>query len=289
MIDMQSDIVLRAAQAADAWDLAGLRFASLVEMGLCTPPERERFLPRAASELFELLSQDRMAAWILIVDGVPAGCACTLFWNRLPYPSSSLHAEIAGVYVDPVAAPSRLCHRARAGSRSERARSRRSQDHAQSNRGRTFDLRKSGIQQRNAHGNSRGVIPRVVEGQEIMVAPFVRLDHLQLAIPAGGEGRARTFYVDIVGLEEMPKPAELKKRGGLWLRSGEIKVHLGVDKEFAPATKAHPAFRCADYDGCSNVLRHAPSPSCTTSSPSKAKRHCYVLDPFGNRIELIEN
>jgi GNAT superfamily N-acetyltransferase len=101
VIDMQSKIVLRAAQAADAWDLAGLRFASLLEMGLCTPPERDRFLPRAASELFELLSHDRMAAWLLLEDGVLSGCACVLFWNRLPYPSSSLHAEVAGVYVAP--------------------------------------------------------------------------------------------------------------------------------------------------------------------------------------------
>lgn len=119
--------------------------------------------------------------------------------------------------------------------------------------------------------------------------PFVRLDHLQLAIPAGGEGRARTFYVDIVGLEEMPKPAELKKRGGLWLRSGEIKVHLGVDREFQPATKAHPAFRCSDYDG---LLKRFESRSVAVvhdEQPFEGKRHCYVLDPFGNRIELIEN
>lgn len=101
MIDMQSKIVLRAAQAADAWDLASLRFASLVEMGLANPPQRDRFLSRAASELFEMLSQDRMAAWILTEDGVPSGCACAVFWNRLPYPTSSLHAEIAGVYVTP--------------------------------------------------------------------------------------------------------------------------------------------------------------------------------------------
>lgn len=101
MIPTQSNIVLRQAQAADAWDLAGLRFASLVEMGLSKPPERERFLPRAAGELFELFAQDRIAAWLLLDDGVPRGCACTLFWNRLPYPSSSLHAEIGGVYVAP--------------------------------------------------------------------------------------------------------------------------------------------------------------------------------------------
>lgn len=101
VIQTQSKIVLRQAQAADAWDLAGLRFASLLEMGLCAPVERERFLPRAASEFFELFAQDRIAAWLLLDDGAPSGCACTLFWSRLPYPSSSLHAEIAGVYVAP--------------------------------------------------------------------------------------------------------------------------------------------------------------------------------------------
>jgi catechol 2,3-dioxygenase-like lactoylglutathione lyase family enzyme len=120
-------------------------------------------------------------------------------------------------------------------------------------------------------------------------APFVRLDHLQLAIPAGGERRARTFYVDIVGLEEIPKPEELKKRGGLWLRSGEINVHLGVDNDFQPATKAHPAFRCSNYDG---LLKRFESRSIAVvhdEQPFEGKRHCYVLDPFGNRIELIEN
>ena len=101
MIQRHAKIMLRQAQAADAWDLAGLRFASLVEMSLSSPSERERFLPRAAGEFFELFAQDRMAAWLLLDDGLPCGCACTLFWSRLPYPSSSLHAEIAGVYVAP--------------------------------------------------------------------------------------------------------------------------------------------------------------------------------------------
>ncbi|MGH7716771.1 MAG: VOC family protein [Vulcanimicrobiaceae bacterium] len=119
--------------------------------------------------------------------------------------------------------------------------------------------------------------------------PFVRLDHLQLAIPADGERRARTFYVDIIGLQETPKPEELAKRGGLWLRSGEIRVHLGIDTDFQPATKAHPAFRCADYDGL--LARFATRSIAVVHDelPFDGKRHCYVLDPFGNRIELIEN
>ena len=40
------------------------------------------------------------------------------------------------------------------------------------------------------------------------------IDHVQLAIPAGGENAARAFYRDLLGLVEQPKPPELAKRGG---------------------------------------------------------------------------
>lgn len=94
-------IALRQAQAADAWDLARLRFESLVEMGLLDPRERDGFVRRAAAELFQHFKEERIVAWLLLCDDVPCGCACALFWRRLPYPQSSLHAEIAGVYVVP--------------------------------------------------------------------------------------------------------------------------------------------------------------------------------------------
>ena len=73
------------------------------------------------------------------------------------------------------------------------------------------------------------------------------LDHVQLAMPAGGENAARSFYGELLGLEELAKPTELAKRGGAWFRSGTVNIHLGVDPAFAPAKKAHPALRCADY------------------------------------------
>lgn len=97
----EAKIALRQAQAADAWDLARLRFESLVEMGLIEPRERDGFVRRAAGELFQHFKEERIVAWLLVVDDVPCGCACALFWRRLPYPGSSLHAEIAGVYVVP--------------------------------------------------------------------------------------------------------------------------------------------------------------------------------------------
>ena len=75
---------------------------------------------------------------------------------------------------------------------------------------------------------------------------LLRLDHVQLAMPKGGEAQAREFYQDVLGLNEVEKPSNLRKRGGCWFESQEIKVHLGVETDFHPARKAHPAFLVRD-------------------------------------------
>lgn len=113
------------------------------------------------------------------------------------------------------------------------------------------------------------------------------LDHVQLAMPAGEEDRARDFYVGLLGLQEVAKPAELADRGGCWFRSEEVDVHLGVDTDFKPAKKAHPAFRCTDYDGFIKRLSDLGVRVAPGEVPFGGKAHCYVADPFGNRIELI--
>jgi catechol 2,3-dioxygenase-like lactoylglutathione lyase family enzyme len=114
-----------------------------------------------------------------------------------------------------------------------------------------------------------------------------RLDHVQVAIPRGGEDRARSFYIDVLGFDELPKPAELAVRGGAWFRSGTITLHLGVDEPFTPATKAHPAFRCDDYV---EILERCIARGISVVAdplPYEGRPHSYVSDPFGNRIELI--
>ncbi len=110
---------------------------------------------------------------------------------------------------------------------------------------------------------------------------------MQIAIPPGSEDRARAFYVELLGFDEIPKPFELAGRGGLWLRSGEANLHLGVDRDFGPARKAHPAFACARYD---TVLQQLESRGVIVNRDEnqfEGRAHCYVIDPFGNRIELI--
>jgi predicted enzyme related to lactoylglutathione lyase len=87
-------------------------------------------------------------------------------------------------------------------------------------------------------------------------------------------------------MTEIPKPPELAKRGGCWFASASVQVHLGVEAEFRPAKKAHPAFRCADYDAMITRLQAADIEA-TEAADIPEVRRCHVHDPFGNRIELI--
>ena len=116
--------------------------------------------------------------------------------------------------------------------------------------------------------------------------PFTAIDHVQLAMPAGEEDRARGFYRGLLGMTELPKPPELAKRGGCWFGSGGVQIHLGVEQDFRPAKKAHPALRCRDYDGLTSRLREA-GVEVRDDDKIPGVRRSHVSDPFGNRIELI--
>jgi catechol 2,3-dioxygenase-like lactoylglutathione lyase family enzyme len=118
-------------------------------------------------------------------------------------------------------------------------------------------------------------------------ALLTSIDHVQLAMPASGEETARRFYVDVLGMIELPKPSELAKRGGCWFQSGAVQLHLGVENDFRPAKKAHPAFRCGDYAALVARLRDS---GIEVNEPNDIPgvRRCHIHDPFGNRIELLE-
>src|SRR5579864_6756845 len=113
------------------------------------------------------------------------------------------------------------------------------------------------------------------------------LDHIQLAMPAGQEALAREFYSGILGLSEIPKPANLAKRGGAWFEGGNLRVHLGVEADFRPAKKAHPAFLVKRLDALTLRLQQAGI-AVVTDEPLEGYKRIYVSDPFGNRIELLE-
>lgn len=117
--------------------------------------------------------------------------------------------------------------------------------------------------------------------------PFNSIDHVQLAMPEGAEETARRFYAALLGMRELPKPPELAKRGGCWFESGAVQLHLGVEKDFRPAKKAHPALTCDDYEGLILKLRSAGA-EVNEVDDIPGVRRSHVYDPFGNRIELID-
>jgi catechol 2,3-dioxygenase-like lactoylglutathione lyase family enzyme len=113
------------------------------------------------------------------------------------------------------------------------------------------------------------------------------IDHVQLAMPVGGESDAVAFYETILGARQVPKPDDLAQRGGCWFETASVKVHLGVEPDFRPARKAHPAFIVDNLDELVQTL--------TTSGHRLEKAEAlqghdriYVDDPFGNRIELLQ-
>lgn len=116
---------------------------------------------------------------------------------------------------------------------------------------------------------------------------IVALHHVQLAMPRGREDEARAFYVGVLGFVERPKPVDLAARGGAWFRAGSAEVHLGVEEEFRPARKAHPALLVRDLSALSANCTAAGF-TVTSDAPLPGYDRVYVSDPFGNRIELLE-
>jgi catechol 2,3-dioxygenase-like lactoylglutathione lyase family enzyme len=113
------------------------------------------------------------------------------------------------------------------------------------------------------------------------------INHVQLAMPPGEEDRARAFYGGVLNLPEVPKPSDLAKRGGAWFEHGAVRIHLGVEADFRPAKKAHPALV---VEGMAEIIARCEKVGhrVTPDVSADGYRRVHVEDPFGNRIELME-
>jgi ubiquinone/menaquinone biosynthesis C-methylase UbiE/catechol 2,3-dioxygenase-like lactoylglutathione lyase family enzyme len=114
------------------------------------------------------------------------------------------------------------------------------------------------------------------------------LDHIQIAIPPNQEAAARAFYGGVLGLSEIPKPPDLAKRGGVWFALGALQVHLGVEQDFRPAKKAHPAFLVHDVVAVVQRCKENDYALSPEEPPLSGYVRTFVFDPFGNRIELMQ-
>ena len=116
--------------------------------------------------------------------------------------------------------------------------------------------------------------------------PKLSLDHIQLAMPPQKEDLARSFFAGILEMIEEEKPFPLSERGGVWFRSGSTIVHLGVEEDFRPQRKAHPAYIVDDLDALASRLQ-AESYEVKWDDALPGRRRFYTADPFGNRIEFL--
>lgn len=118
---------------------------------------------------------------------------------------------------------------------------------------------------------------------------FHGLDHIQLAAPIDCESVARKFYHELLGWAEIPKPEALQQRGGVWFQCGSHQVHIGVQQDFIPATKAHPAFVVTNLESLqSHLLQHHIEVADDSARIEEGVIRFYVNDPFGNRLEFME-
>jgi catechol 2,3-dioxygenase-like lactoylglutathione lyase family enzyme len=115
----------------------------------------------------------------------------------------------------------------------------------------------------------------------------IGLDHIQLAMPPNQEDVAERFYCGLLGFEVLPKPAHLAVRGGIWLRSNGVSVHLGVDADFTPARKAHPGFVVRNLRELEDRFKAADVKIVWDTQIDGFERF-YAADPFGNRLEFMQ-
>lgn len=113
------------------------------------------------------------------------------------------------------------------------------------------------------------------------------VDHVQLAAPPGSEDRLRAYYVDVLGMTEIPKPPVLAARGGCWFQAGAVQLHLGIEADFRPARKAHPGLRVTGIEAYAERLASL-GVQVTWDDNLPGHRRFYSEDPVGNRLEFLE-
>lgn len=123
-----------------------------------------------------------------------------------------------------------------------------------------------------------------------MALEIIEINHVQISVPGSAEEASKRFYGAILGLEEIPKPAPLRSRGGAWYRHRTIEVHLSVEDLVADnrESRRHICFVVADLTEAEAAMREAGIEIVPDARPIDGWRRFYVRDPGGNRIEIAE-
>ncbi len=128
----------------------------------------------------------------------------------------------------------------------------------------------------------------MVSNKMIKKMLLLTVHHAQITVPIGAENEAREFYCDFLGLQEVPKPEILQKRGGFWLEIDGFQIHIGTEENFDRAkTKAHVAYLVEDLDALRAKLENRGI-KILEGIPIPNYSRFEFRDPFGNRVEFLE-
>jgi catechol 2,3-dioxygenase-like lactoylglutathione lyase family enzyme len=123
-----------------------------------------------------------------------------------------------------------------------------------------------------------------------MALEIVEINHVNITVPEAAEETTKQFYKNILGLEEIPKPDNLKKRGGAWFRQGALEIHLSVEDTASDnaASRRHVCYLVADIAKAEQSFRVAGIEVIPDRRPVEGWLRFYVHDPGGNRLEIAQ-
>lgn len=119
------------------------------------------------------------------------------------------------------------------------------------------------------------------------MSEIVGIDHVQICVPVGRDADCRAFYVDVLGLTEVPRPVTGAARSILWVRAGRQEIHFRPDPDFVAARLAHPGLLVEDLDVL--VQRIEAAGFVVDREQSIGPGRFHTRDPFGNRLEFIQS
>ncbi len=116
---------------------------------------------------------------------------------------------------------------------------------------------------------------------------IVGVNHAQVNVPKAQLPQAREFYLNFLGLKEIPRPPVFRS-DGFWTNAGAFELHIGVDDGHdRNTTRAHFAYEVTDLQHWRKKLESAGY-RITEQPKIPNYERLQFRDPFGNNIELIQ-
>lgn len=114
-----------------------------------------------------------------------------------------------------------------------------------------------------------------------------QLHHVNVTVPAELELAAKEFYGSVVGLRQVPKPAQARQTGA-WYQIGENQLHLSVEDETNSLSSRHVCFYVSDLTEAEKRFRDAGVEIVSDPRPVPGTSRFYVRDPGGNQLEIVQ-